>query len=713
MKSIGLDTETTGLDPFHGSLPYLVVTCDQDDMQSYWEMDVDPLTRTPIVPKGDLEEIAEEIYSADKIVFINSKYDMQVLEAAGVPVDWEDLWDRIHDISVSAHLLGSAQLKDLTTQSIRYIGANLEQYEKAVLIATQKARRICRLKSFKEKYGVWAIAEEGREDMPTSGGSGNAKADMWLLRAIAHLAPDYLPTWEGWQAATVQVEKINGKRVKTEIPSDPIENHPWWDLAKQYALPDPWATLHVHEEHMKRIEDKGLMCFYEERRRCLKTVYRMEKTGVTVSKSRLNELVAKFQPIADEAEQVCLEIADGRIDKLPVAGRSNKLNSVVFDYLKMESPKLTANGNPSMDKEVLETWSISLDPESREYQFIHNLRTFRKYMTALSYMNGYQKYWVDIGHEDVMLLHPSLNMTGTTTLRWSSSHPNEQNISKKEGANVRYAFGPPPTHVWASIDYENLELRIPAYESGEDDLIDLFERADEPPFYGSNHLLNFSTIYPDIWHEALKQTSLEEVAAYVKKTYKSTWYQRCKNGGFAVQYGAIERAHGLSTADRAFGREGCHRLLKEKFAKQEKLNQRCILEAQETGFVQTIPDKEIDATQGYPIQCSRTKYGNISPTIPLNYHVQGTACWIIMIAMMEVEAYIMDLNKKLPSKLQWALVMQVHDELVIQVPRVPGARKHLKEICRIMGGLGDRINVPLKVGCDIHENNWEKGSPLE
>src|SRR6185369_18002322 len=98
----------------------------------------------------------------------------------------------------------------------------------------------------------------------------------------------------------------------------------------------------------------------------------------------------------------------------------------------------------------------------------------------------------------------------------------------------------------------------PAYECGEKDLIDLFEREKDPPYYGSEHILNFSIVYEDLWAAAVKEVGLDKAGPYCKKKYAASWYQRCKNGDFAVGYGAVNRADGKGTADRAFGRPGSH-----------------------------------------------------------------------------------------------------------------------------------------------------------
>jgi hypothetical protein len=252
---------------------------------------------------------------------------------------------------------------------------------------------------------------------------------------------------------------------------------------------------------------------------------------------------------------------------------------------------------------------------------------------------------------------------------------------------------------------------LPAYESGERLLIDLFERADEPPYYGSEHLLNFSTVYEDLWAAAVKEVGEDKAGPHCKKKYASTWYQWCKNGDFAVGYGAIDRADGKGTADIAFHKPGAHAKLKARFANKEALNQKWIAFAEEHGYVETMPDKSVDPTRGYPLVCTRTEYGKILPTVPLNYHIQGTAMWWMCRAMVRVQEFLDDLNRR--RKGGYYLIMQVHDELVFDFPRgQDGYKTHqpiMREIAKLMAQGGEDIGVPTPVSCEYHPIDWSEG----
>jgi DNA polymerase-1 len=610
-----------------------------------------------------------------------------------LPIDWEWDWSKIHDLSISSHLLGSAQRKDLTTLAITYLGINIEPYELAVEKATKKAQRLVRSRAFQKDHGIWLISTAPGASKKMPSGTG-WKSDMWLLKEMITHAPGYLPPWGDW-----------------DPDYDHVEDHPWVSMVEEYANADSSVTIHIFEKQQELILDQDLEKIYEERRKLLRIVYGIEQTGVTVSKPRAKQLISNFLPIANEARERCIRIAENRLSKLPISGNSNALKDEIFNYLGLVSSRMTPKKQPSINKDVLAEWLLTLNPNSKQYKFIEGIQIYRKRMTAINYLYSYERFW---RHEEdeTYILHPSLNMCGTRTLRWSSSNPNEQNVSKQEGFNLRYAFGPRKGFLWASFDYENIELRIPAYGSGEQEQIALFEEPDKPPFYGSNHLLNFSIIYPDLWEPMLNEYGLTKIAEAIKQKYKSTWYQRCKNGNFAVQYGSTEVEGKVSTADKAYGRVGCHAMLKQRFEKLDKLNQLCIDEAAKTGFVQTMPDKFVDPDRGYPLQCKLTKWGKIKPTIPLNTHVQGTACWVISVAMLLVQEFFDEINKGRPVNKRWAIVMQIHDELVIEFPKEPGAKTKLTEIKRIMTNCGLRIGVPLRVGCEIHTTHWAEGNKL-
>lgn len=686
---ISLDTETTGLDLRHGAQPFLVTTCDEDGNQSWWEWDVDPLTRLPQIPPEDKEEIdAIMTGDDDELVMQNSKFDVRAWRTVSEDWDDESIWDRVLDTILSGHLLGSNLPKDLTSMATLYLRINIKPYEERIKRATNKARTIAR-----SRYPTWRIAKKGLPEMPSAKESV-WKFDMWLPRAIAR-RENYPP------------------------------EHSWWSVCADYANADSAVTVSLMQRHLAMLEERGLIPLFEERLKILPIIYKMEERGVSLSSDRLDELYMEYSEESEELGQVCVNIAKehGYDLKLPKSGVNNSLRNFCFPQNPMQPDinrpayadktnlalpvvQRTKGGSPSLNKTAIEQYESILPDRSLQLEFIRSLGDKRKRDTAITYMDSYIRFWIPVDVDPSTgagwyKLHPSLNPTGSDTLRWSSSNPNEQNISKKEGFNLRYCFGPSPGREWWSLDAMNIELRIPAYEAGEEEMIDLFEHPDDPPYYGSNHLLMFDTIHPKMFGE---------YGAKVKKRFASTWYQWTKNGNFAVQYGSVEES---GTADAAYHMPGAFRKIKNRFQKIHGpggLNEQLIEYAEKYGYVETLPDLNVCPERGYPLLCTRNARGGIKPTVPLNYHVQGTAMWWMMKAMIRCQEYLDELNRRTREP-EYFMIMQVHDELVFDFPRKPkkGNLPKIRHIQKLMEEGGNDIGVPTPVSIEYHPKNWSKG----
>ena len=226
-KTIALDTETTGVDWAHGAMPFLVTTCQEDGSQSFWEWEVDPVTRVPNIPQEDIEDIRLLIESASILVGQNSRFDAKALSK--LRVEWP--WSITQDTLMAGHLLNTSQPHDLTSMCLHYLGVDIQPYEDAVQVATQKARRIAR-----SQLKHWRIAKKGDPMMPSVRGSDRKKKskgveedtawklDMWLPRAIAK-----------------------------ELGYEP--DHPWWTVTSDYANADSLHTIQlwkVMEKELKR-----------------------------------------------------------------------------------------------------------------------------------------------------------------------------------------------------------------------------------------------------------------------------------------------------------------------------------------------------------------------------------------------------------------------------------------------------------------------------
>ena len=672
---VAVDTETTGLDFWHGTRPFFVSTCEEGaDGQRYWEWSVDPRTRRVNVNPDDVDEIAEYLDAADRIVWHNGKFDLHALRTVGVwnRIDWRRVWAKSDDTIYMAHVLESNRPRNLTDLVIRWLGVDLEAYEKRIDEAAQKARRVASAKAFREEHGEYALAKPGRPDMPSAKGEKSYKADLWLPREL-------------W------------RRV-----DDVREEHPDWETdLRDYALADTAGTLHLGRVLLEEIRRRRQERNYRQQLKMTDVLYAMERDGVTYSPSRASELKRSHVASSAKAEAECVSIAKTRgIDLvMPKSGRNKALDALMFDEFKVEKivAKKSKTGIPSLDKDVLRYYSQTLDGDAK--RFVDSLLRKRKDDTVVSYLDGYARFSTR-GPNGTTVIHSSVNPTGTGTLRCSSSNPNGQNIGKtkdEEGRSLKYPFGPAPGREWWAMDYENIELRIPAYVAGEEEMIALFERPDDPPYFGSNHLLVAHILWPREFEECLR------TGESFKDKYKATLYQWTKNGNFAAQYGAIPES---GTADRAYHQEGAQEQIMRRFAKIAAYNRWCIEHANRHGFVEAIPDRTVDPDRGYSISLDRYEGGRVRPTEPLNYVIQSSAMQATRKAQVRCQERLDEWNEA-NSKANYRQAIQVHDEIVFDFPA--GGRRNLPKVNalrRLMEESGRDIGVPLKVSVGYHPVSW-------
>lgn len=741
---LSLDTETTGLDLRHRCRPFFVTVCYDDGHQKWWSWDVDPLTRQPSIPEADKQEIREilelaagwgrdfDAETAERHIIAgqNIKFDVTALESIGI-TNWP--WAMTREITQAAHLLDTDQLQNMTDLAARYLKTDIAPYEVSLHEAVKEARRLVQLAHNKRErfleagqlmlarkveFTGWKLSEADTEGMPSNKGEKNWGGDYWLPRAFAKFM------WE---------EKKN--------PAYKPGVHPWWDVLAEYASVDSAITLALWQKVKEEMVKRGLYTIYLDKNKQIQAAYEIERRGVTYSGDRTVALTEEYVTRGEQARAVCINIAKSRGYDLELevgGGRTDSLNQFVFgkyaqnkeksaeagkwvadktryvpDKTSLNLPivKTTDSGGPCFDKSVIEEYSVTLGPKSPGYLFIRKLLSMRSLGTAVSYMNGYDRFGVSMEEPGWFRLHPSLKVTGTAHLRWSSKSPNEQNISKKENFNLRRVFGPAPGREWWSLDYSNIERRIPAYEAGEEEVIALLERPDDPPYYGSEHLMVAHTLHPRLFEECKGKDGKVDGRIF-KDRYKATWYQYTKNMNFALQYGC-----GEAKADSTAHVRGAYKQIKQRFHRQEKLNQDLIAYANKRGHVETIPDKTVDPTRGYPIVTPRGEYGKVKPTLPLNYFSSGTACWIAGRAIVKCQEKLAEWREE--DGFDGFVTMYVHDELIIDMPLAVHPKDDVKnsnlekilEIRSLMEEGGNNLvrPVPTPVNVEYHNESWDKG----
>lgn len=357
-----LDTECTGLDLYHSANPFFVTMCREDYELKYWEWFVDPLTRQPIIPEGDLGEIQAELYKAEKLALQNSKFDVTALAQLGLK---KFPWSKVLDTLRAGHLLASSQPHDLTTMALVYLGVNIQPLEDALEVATKEAQKIAR-----ERYPTWRIAKKGLPEMP-SAKEKVWKYDSWLPRAIA---------WE----------------------EDYEPDHPWRTVLSDYGNGDSTVTVDLIKVQLAEIKRRGLEAIYYKTLEVLPVAYKMELRGITVIGENVRKLREDFTKRSLVAGDICRAIAKeykgegyegGYALEIPKGANNKSLKTFVFDVMQVPIVEVTNKGEPSLDKFAIAEYLVHFDEGSREHNFFKNLVEKRKCGTSLSYMESYERFW--------------------------------------------------------------------------------------------------------------------------------------------------------------------------------------------------------------------------------------------------------------------------------------------------------------------------------
>lgn len=741
---ISLDTECTGVDLAHGSMPFLVTSCDEDDIVRFWEWDVDPMTRKPEIPDEDLANIAELIEAADQIYLHNSKFDARALDNIGLELPWP----KVRDTLTMRHLLASNARRNLTDTVMDNLGLDIQPLEDAIEGICKIARGIAKM-----RYPEWRIAEEGMPELPSVTGSSDRdedkpwKNDMWLPRALIKAkCPQYMP--EAWKTA-----------------------------CSEYANGDSQVTLMVGLHMEQLIKDRGWWDIYMHRLELPRLAYEMESYGTSVIGTFTEQTISEYERHSCESGEALRAIAEeyghdlqlaagaslndnmrdffyGGISQLcPVCGFTRRVkhwNGETVDQqptcpkcgkgTRKKAPKTVAlqaayhknlnlpviagkkTGNASLDKDVMAEYRQTL--EGKPFDFITILTNKRKRDTDLTYMHAYRRFWVPIkGQPGFFRLHPSLNPFGTDHLRWASNSPNLQNVGKQEDEcedcdgvgcyqcggtgkgriSVRRCFGPSPDREWWSMDFRSIERRIPPYECGEPKMVEVFEKPDSPPYWGSLYYLTASVLYPDeFW--PLAEHSIDSPQGFKKKYPRL--YKQAKFFDLAKQYGCGRRKGDLLSRVRdSFDR------VDNEFPLLAALQLKYLRQAEKIGYVETLPDITIDPKRGYPVLASRTEDGRVLSTTPFNYHVSGTACLAKNTALLRCSNQCAQWRAEGFDARQ---VLEIHDEIIFDFPRgrsIETNKPRAMVLRALMEQSGANLipAIPTPVSVEYHTVSWAEG----
>ncbi len=456
---------------------------------------------------------------------------------------------------------------------------------------------------------------------------------------------------------TIRYEDVAGKGAK-QITFDQVPVA----TAAPYAAEDAEVTLRLHRELWPRIKDTpGLQSIYEDIERPLVPILgAMEYHGVLLDTGLLKRQSRELEQGMAAAEAAAFAAAGGKFN----IGSAKQLQEILFERLGLTPLRKTPGGQPSTAEDVLEELSAEHELPRRvlEYRGLAKLKsTYTDKLPELC----------DANHR----VHTSYHQAVAATGRLSSSDPNLQNIPVRsaEGRRIRQAFIAPPGYRLVAADYSQIELRIMAHLSGDEGLQAAF-REDQ-----DIHRATAAEVF---------ETPLEEVTAEQRRSAKAINFgliYGMSAFGLARQLG-IERAAAQEYVQLYFERyPGVKRYMDETRKK-----------AREDGYVTTVLGRRLHLPEIRSRNNQRRQYAERSA---INAPMQGTAADIIKLAMIRVADWLAT------GQVDARLIMQVHDELVLEVAEgdVPAL---MRELHALMGG-AVALSVPLKVDAAAGLN-WDE-----
>ena len=386
------------------------------------------------------------------------------------------------------------------------------------------------------------------------------------------------------------------------------------------------------------------------------SLYKMEKCGIMINATKLKEYGATLEEGIKKAEQEIYEDTGIEFN----INSPKQLGEVLFEKLGYEGGKKTKTGY-STSADVLEKMAA-------KYPVVDKILQYRQ-LTKLksTYADGLINY-VD----DDSRIRGKFNQTITATGRISSTEPNLQNIPIRFalGKEIRKVFVPKEGHVFIDADYSQIELRILAHMSGDDTLIEAYNTCSDI------HKITAAKVF---------NTPLDEVTDEQRSNAKAV--------NFGIVYGIS--SFGLSQ-DLSISKKEANEYIEQYFATYPKIKEfldKNVADAKEKGYVTTMFNRLRPIPE---LKSSNFMQRSFGERIAMNSPIQGTAADIIKIAMINVD-------KALEAKgLKAKIVLQVHDELLLEVPE--NEVDEVKEILyKEMSSAAD-MKVKLEVGMGIGKN---------
>jgi DNA polymerase I len=431
--------------------------------------------------------------------------------------------------------------------------------------------------------------------------------------------------------------------------------------ATHYAAEDADMTLRLALRLEPMLRENSQEKLFREVEMPLREVLAdMEWHGVRIDALFLHALGRELDGKLRELERVIHSMCGGPFN----IGSPKQLGEVLFGRLNLARGKKTKTGW-STDVEVLTKLAEEHDVCAR----ILDHRSLAKLTST--YTDNLPK----MIHPETGRLHTSFNQTVTATGRLSSSEPNLQNIPirTEEGRRIREAFIPAPGHLLLSADYSQVELRILGHMAGEPALRESFARGED-----------------------IHRRTAGEIFGIAPAEVTDEMRRQAKTINFGVLYGMS--AFGLAKA-LGIGQRDAQQFIDNYFARYPRVlayMEAKKAEAREKMYVTTLLGRRCAVPE---IHSRNPNFRGYAERNAINYPIQGSAADIIKVAMVNIHRRLHD------EGLQTRMVIQVHDELVFEIP--DGELETARELIRAEMEGAVTLEVPLAVDIGVGRN-WSE-----
>lgn len=402
----------------------------------------------------------------------------------------------------------------------------------------------------------------------------------------------------------------------------------------------------LHKENMDKL-------YYEVEHPLIYVLSSMESIGFNINETMLDELKIKFKKEIDNTQGEIYKLAEEEFN----ISSPKQLGKILFEKLDLPVMKKTKTGY-STNQEVLEKL---MD----KHEIIPKIMFYRQITKIYStYIEGLKNV-IDVDGK----IHSNFNQTVTTTGRLSSTEPNLQNIPIRHelGREIRKVFIPmEESDILVSCDYSQIELRVLAHIADDDNMIDAFK--------------HHSDIHTKTASEVFK-VPIDEVTSLMRSRAKAV------NFGIVYGIGAFSLAQDLKISKKEA--EEYMSIYFERYPKIKKYLEDIVKDAEETGYVLTILNRRRFIPE---IKASNKIVKALGDRLAMNAPIQGSAADIIKLAMVNVY------NRLNEKKLKSELILQVHDELILNVKK-----DEFEEVKKLVQCEMENA-IKLKVALDVDVN---------